>query len=223
MRLRTYFAEDVRAEIGDYDAREELRLRLPAGFKHFDSLSQAQFLEITSHLSGSVLPQHDRMSMAHGASARSPFLDHRVAAFAARLPARCKLRGLSEQETLKRIASRFVAAADMRPQRASERTSDRASAAAGFFGTLDAPHSHDFADELLSRERIADAGIFDPVAVERLVRKARRGEAIAAKDDMALVAILSTQLIVDRFIRASRREMACGFLQPPPHSASNLV
>jgi asparagine synthase (glutamine-hydrolysing) len=44
------------------------------------------------------LPNHsvmilDRMSMAHGLEARSPFLDHELAHFAATLPARLKIRG----------------------------------------------------------------------------------------------------------------------------------
>ena len=43
-------------------------------------------------------------------------------------------------------------------------------------------------------------GIFNPDAVSRLVQKFRDGKAIGVKDDMALVGILSTQVIVDRFI-----------------------
>ena len=44
------------------------------------------------------LPDHpvmitDRMSMAHGLEARSPFMDHRLAEFAARLPSSMKIRG----------------------------------------------------------------------------------------------------------------------------------
>ena len=51
------------------------------------------------------------------------------------------------------------------------------------------------------RERIEEDGLFQPEAVERLVEKARRGDAIGFKDNMALVGILSTQLVVEQFIR----------------------
>ena len=42
--------------------------------------------------------------------------------------------------------------------------------------------------------------------VRKLVEKTERGQAIGIKDNMALVGILSTQLVIDQFIRGSRRE-----------------
>ena len=42
--------------------------------------------EIAIGLPGDMLTKVDRMSMAHGLEVRSPFLDHRVAACAARMP-----------------------------------------------------------------------------------------------------------------------------------------
>jgi asparagine synthase (glutamine-hydrolysing) len=201
-RLKTFYSDDARKEIGDYDAREEMRLRLPARYKHWDPLCQAQFLEIAHHLPGSILSsQYDRMLTAHGVAGRFPFLDHRVAAFASRLPARSKLRGLSEQEILRRIASRFLPASEMRPRRRPERPS----APPCFFGTPELPVVCEYAEELLSRERIAAAGLFDPTAVERLVRRAQRGEATTAKDSLALTGILSAQLLVDQFVGARLR------------------
>ncbi len=59
------------------------------------------------------LPDHpvmitDRMTMARGLEARSPFMDHRLAEFAARLPARYKVRGRSLRYIQKRLAERFL-------------------------------------------------------------------------------------------------------------------
>ena len=59
------------------------------------------------------LPNHsvmilDRMSMAHGLEARSPFLDHRLAEFAARLPARLKVRGRQRRYLEMRLAERYI-------------------------------------------------------------------------------------------------------------------
>ena len=58
-----------------------------------------------------------------------------------------------------------------------------------------------YVDELLSPERIKQDGIFQPEAVAHLVRKFRQGGAIGVKDNMALVGILSTQLLIDQFVR----------------------
>jgi asparagine synthase (glutamine-hydrolysing) len=54
--------------------------------------------------------------------------------------------------------------------------------------------------DLLSPDRLRRDGVFNPRAVELLLRKYRAGKAVAEKDDMALVAILSTQIVLDRFV-----------------------
>ncbi len=59
------------------------------------------------------LPDHpvmitDRMSMAHGLEARSPFMDHRLAEFAARLPSSMKVKGRSLRLAQKKLAARYL-------------------------------------------------------------------------------------------------------------------
>ncbi len=59
------------------------------------------------------LPDHsvmilDRMTMAHGLEARSPFMDHELAEFAARLPVRLKVRGRSLRYIQMRLAERYL-------------------------------------------------------------------------------------------------------------------
>lgn len=59
------------------------------------------------------LPNHsvmilDRMTMAHGLEARSPFLDHRLAEFAATLPVGLKVRGRSRRWIQMRLAERYL-------------------------------------------------------------------------------------------------------------------
>jgi asparagine synthase (glutamine-hydrolysing) len=59
------------------------------------------------------LPDHsvmilDRMTMAHGLEARSPFMDHELAEFAARLPSRLKVRGRSLRYMQTRLAKRYL-------------------------------------------------------------------------------------------------------------------
>jgi asparagine synthase (glutamine-hydrolysing) len=48
------------------------------------------------------------MTMAHGLEARSPFMDHELAEFAARLPARLKVRGRSLRYIQMRLAERYL-------------------------------------------------------------------------------------------------------------------
>ena len=59
------------------------------------------------------LPDHpvmilDRMTMAHGLEARSPFMDHEVAEFAARLPVHLKVRGRTLRYLQARLAERYL-------------------------------------------------------------------------------------------------------------------
>jgi asparagine synthase (glutamine-hydrolysing) len=50
----------------------------------------------------------DRMTMAHGLEARSPFLDHELAEFCARLPSRFKVRGRSPRYIQTQLAKRYL-------------------------------------------------------------------------------------------------------------------
>jgi asparagine synthase (glutamine-hydrolysing) len=61
-----------------------------------------------------------------------------------------------------------------------------------------------YVDELLSTECVRGAGLFNAAAVQKLVDKARKGQVVGAKDNMALVGILSAQLLVDQFISPGR-------------------
>ena len=59
------------------------------------------------------LPNHpvmitDRICMAHGLETRSPFMDHELAQFAARLPSSLKVRGGSLRYIQRKLASRYL-------------------------------------------------------------------------------------------------------------------
>jgi hypothetical protein len=55
-------------------------------------------------------------------------------------------------------------------------------------------------EEALSPERLRRVGIWDPEPVRLLCEKARRGKATSVRDGMALVSILSTQLLAEQFV-----------------------
>ncbi|HTU10931.1 MAG TPA: XrtA/PEP-CTERM system amidotransferase [Allosphingosinicella sp.] len=76
----------------------------PAG----DALSRAQYADMKIWLPGDILTKVDRASMAVSLEAREPLLDHRLVEFAARLPAKLRLKGGVGKYLMKRaLASRL--------------------------------------------------------------------------------------------------------------------
>ncbi|HYI49439.1 MAG TPA: XrtA/PEP-CTERM system amidotransferase [Allosphingosinicella sp.] len=67
-----------------------------------DPLSRAQYADLKIWLPGDILTKVDRTSMAVSLEAREPLLDHRLVEFAARLPAKLRLRGGSGKWLMKR-------------------------------------------------------------------------------------------------------------------------
>ena len=63
-------------------------------------LEMMQYIDIKTYLE-ELLMKQDRMSMATSVESRVPFLDHLLAEFAAALPTRMKLRGLTGKRILK--------------------------------------------------------------------------------------------------------------------------
>jgi asparagine synthase (glutamine-hydrolysing) len=107
-----------------------------------------------------ILYKVDRMSMAHAVEVRPPFLDPRIAAFAARLPQRFKISGLETKVVLRRLMNRAL------PQDVLQRPK------IGF----DIPIHEWFRGVLrpllldtLSERAICESGLFEWPAVRRLI------------------------------------------------------
>jgi asparagine synthase (glutamine-hydrolysing) len=195
--LWLFFAPEVQAELGDYDPIDDFKSLLPADYARWGELAQAQYLEMACLLPGYILSaQGDRVAMAHGVEGRFPFLDHRVVEFAGRLRPGLKLRGMREKYLLKRVAAGLVPDSVIRRPKQPYRAPD----AASFFGSPERPLRFDYVEELLGEGRLRAAGIFNPAAAGKLVQKARAGQVAGVRDNMALVGVLSTQLVVERFI-----------------------
>ena len=63
----------------------------------------------------------------------------------------------------------------------------------------------EYVREMLSPSAVQDTGLFKPAMVEGLVHKAAGDCALAEVEEMGLVGILSTQLVVDQFIHTFRQ------------------
>ncbi len=72
-----------------------------------DPLSEVQYLDAKTYLSGDILTKVDRMSMANSLEVRAPFLDHPLAEWAARLSPHWKVRFGELKYILKRLAERL--------------------------------------------------------------------------------------------------------------------
>ena len=68
-----------------------------------DDLSPYLWFDQKYFLPDDILNKVDRMSMAHAVEVRPPFLDHRIAEFAASLPASLKIRGSRQKFLLKEL------------------------------------------------------------------------------------------------------------------------
>jgi asparagine synthase (glutamine-hydrolysing) len=83
-------------------------IRLPYEAAHGDSLDHMLCADSEVRLPDHPVMISDRMSMAHGLEARSPFMDHRLAEFAAHLPSSMKVRGRSLRLAQKKLAARYL-------------------------------------------------------------------------------------------------------------------
>jgi asparagine synthase (glutamine-hydrolysing) len=194
-RTLRFFDDGVLSpEAASFDA---LAAQLPDDFDCWPPLSQAQHLEITTFLSQYLLSsQCDRMGMAHSVEGRFPFLDTRLVEFCNGLRPCLKLRVLQEKYLLKLAAKPWlpetIRCRPKRPYRAPIQQS--------FFNE----NTSDSMLNLLSPEAIKMTGLFKPGVVEQLVGKIKCGAALSETDEMALVGILSTQLVDYQFVRYFR-------------------
>lgn len=197
-KAKLFFSAAVKADLGGYDAMGELQGLLPECYSSWEAFLQAQFLETNYLLPGYILSsQGDRVAMAHAVEGRFPFLDYRVVEFAAKLPIRMKMKVLQEKYLLKRCAEGLIPpSVQARPKQPY-----RAPDALCFLE----PAAREYVDELLSADYLRRYGIFEPAPVAKLFEKVRSGRPISVRDNMALVGIVSTQLVMRQFVESIRR------------------
>ena len=195
--IKRLFSDDVKASQQGRDVMSRYIGRLPPEFAQWTSLAQDQHIEIETLLSGYLLSsQGDRMLMAHSVEGRFPFLDPDVMTLANSLPPEYKLRVLDEKHVLKRVARQML------PKEIVSRSKQpfRAPNALSFFG----PKSPGYISEVFSEGAIRCSNLFDPAATLRLFDKCRAQAAtdkeVSNTDNMALIGILSTQLLHHQFI-----------------------
>ena len=152
-----------------------------------------QSLDTRLYLAEDILTKVDRASMAVSLEVRAPFLDPRVAEFAASLPVNYKLRGRKSKYILKQ------AAAPLLPPFVTKRGKKGfgVPVAEWLKGKL-----RPLARDLLSPERLRRNGLFNADYVEQLQAEHERG---AANHRKLLWTLLMFELWHESFVETARR------------------
>ena len=195
-QIKSFFSKEVANLV---EAKDNLgnrfRKLLPDDFMNWNPLSRAQYTEMTIFLSNYLLSsQGDRVAMGHAVEGRFPFLDYRVVEFAAKIPPRYLLNGLKDKFILRRSAKNLI------PEELALRAKQpyRAPISRCFWGEQAQPYLFD----LLTKDAIRTAGYFDEERVSRLMAKCQKqeGHLLSERENMAVVGIISTQLLHQQFI-----------------------
>ncbi|MEP6568710.1 MAG: asparagine synthase (glutamine-hydrolyzing) [Acidobacteriota bacterium] len=148
----------------------------------------ALLTDLMTYLPNDLLVKVDIATMANSLEARSPFLDHHVIEFAASLPEKFKLRGLTTKYLLKRILRKLLPAENLNRRKMG-------------FGV---PIGHwfrgklePFLRETLLAEAALNRGLFRPEAIKHFVELHTRGERDYAAQ---LWTLLMLELWFQRFI-----------------------
>lgn len=165
---------------GSHSAAEDLPFDLDLAPEAPDAL-RMMYCDAVSYLPDDILCKVDRAAMSVSLETRVPFLDHRVAELAARIPISMKIRDGQGKHILRKLLYREA------PRALFERPK------AGFavpVGSWIRGPLRGWAEDLLSRDRLKAQGFFDPDVVQARWQQHLRRERDASQ---ALWAVLMFQ------------------------------
>ncbi|MBW8015657.1 MAG: asparagine synthase (glutamine-hydrolyzing) [Planctomycetes bacterium] len=192
-RIKTFFSHDLKKEIGSYDGFEEIKRRLPEDYDGRDYLAKAQYLEMSIFMSNYLLSsQGDRMAMANSVEIRLPYLDPNVVDFMGQVPSKWKILGLNEKHLLKKVFKKIL------PETITTRS--KHPYRAPITQSLLRGKAGEYAAEMMSEKSLKKSGLFDTGKTEKLLAKIKSTGAANEMESMALVGILSSQLIHLQFV-----------------------
>ena len=155
-----------------------------------NEIEQMQFLDLNYYMAEDILTKVDRASMAVSLEVRAPFLDPRIAQFAAQIPLEYKLKGSKGKYILKKAME------NMLPKNILHRPKKGFGIpiADWLKGRLN-PLMHD----LLNENRLKNQGLFNADFVQQLIKEHENNTASHHKQ---LWTLLVFQLWHDNFISA---------------------
>lgn len=188
-RAKLFFSErmkeELKARASSYE--EKIARLFPGEAAHWHRFNCAQYLEIKTLMAGYLLTsQGDRMLARNSVEGRFPYLDHEVIEFANRLHPRFKMKALNEKYLLKCLARDRLPKIIMQRPKQPYRAPDVAA--------LNNPKVPAWVYDLLSEASLKHCGYFNPLGVDKLLKKLEAGKLVSNSDSQALIGILTTQL-----------------------------
>jgi len=113
LRWSSYFSPRQRAQLwkpGFSFKADNAQTLLAERFDSMDGsfLDKTLYTDLHTYLPGDLLVKADRMAMAASIEARSPFLDHKMVEWSARVPDQFKVRGRSGKYLLKKAFADYL-------------------------------------------------------------------------------------------------------------------
>lgn len=191
-KIKNFFSDQIKDNTKDYDGYSELLKLLPADYSYWDTVTKSQFLESLIFLSNYLLSsQGDRVAMAHSVELRVPYLDHRIIELLNKVNSEIKINGLNEKYLLKQVFKNRL------PSNIISRWKNpyRAPIHKALLN-----NNLNLVKDYCSEDAIKRTGIFEYSKVQKLINKLEKLDKASEFDEMALVGIISTQIISKIFI-----------------------
>ena len=191
-RIMNHLSGDMKQHTAFKDPVSEYANSIESIVSGYTPLEKAQYIETNVFMSGYLLSsQGDRMAMGNSVEGRYPFLDHRIIKFASTLPDEFKLKGLNEKYILKyMMRGKLPESVLKRPKQAY-----RAPVATALLR-----NRSEIVEDMLSEKRMKETGIFNYETVGRLIEKIKKGAMPLETENMTVIGVLSTHLLIKQFI-----------------------
>lgn len=190
-KAKQFFTDELNAELRD-GAMDTMLQSLPDKIKSYHPFNRAQYIESKTLMAGYLLnSQGDRMLTKNSVEGRFPFLDHRVIEFANRLPPKLKMKAMNEKYVLKKAMQPYLPAQILDRSKQPYRAPDVNTGANALLS--------DELQHYLSEPMLKSSGFFADKKVALLVKKAKKGRPLTTSESQALMGVLSTQIVYDKF------------------------
>jgi len=188
--LRGLLSPASNTAIGNYLPESYLKSRLAEIPGEDSLLNRMLYCEMVGFLVDHNLNYTDKLGMAVGVEVRVPYLDREVVDLACRMPPSLKMRGTTTKYLLRKVAERYL------PRDVIYRSKT------GFGAPLRRwlkVELRDWLADTLSARRLKNRGLFEPAAVQRLIRDNESGRVDAAYTLFSLACIeIWCQKFLDR-------------------------